>query len=48
MNLPIRAIIIAARRMGATVFKIEHKNVYFKFNGIYRLVSPQTIMEYAG
>ena len=23
MNLPIRAIIIAARRMGATVFKIE-------------------------
>ena len=41
MNLPIRAIIIAARRMGATVFKISKDETgeydfQFKFNGIYR------------
>ena len=51
MNLPIRAIIIAARRMGATVFKISKDETgeydfQFKFNGIYRKVSLQTIMEY--
>ena len=51
MNLPIRAIIIAARRMGATVFKIAKDEAgeydfQFKFNGIYRKVSLQTIMEY--
>ena len=50
-NLPIRAIIIAARRMGASVFKIQKaadgaNNVFFKFNGIYKHVSMQTIMEY--
>ena len=50
-NLPIRAIIIAARRMGATVFKIAKDqngefDFQFKFNGIYRKVSLQTIMEY--
>lgn len=53
MNLPIRAIIVAARRMGATVFKIQKaadgiSDVFFKFNGIYRQVSMQTIMEYGG
>lgn len=51
MNLPIRAIIIAARRMGATVFKIARDEAgeydfQFKFNGVYRSVSLQTIMEY--
>ena len=52
MNLPIRAIVTAARRMGATVFKIakDENGEYdfeFKFNGVYRRVSLQTIMEYA-
>ncbi len=51
MNLPIRAIITAARRMGATVFKIARNqdgeyDFQFKFNGIYRSVSLQTILEY--
>ena len=51
MNLPIREIITAARRMGATVFKIARNqdgeyDYQFKFNGIYRSVSLQTIMEY--
>ena len=51
MDLPIRAIIIAAHRMGASVFKIARdKNgeydFQFKFNGIYRKDSLQTIMEY--
>lgn len=51
MNLPIREIITAARRMGATVFKIARNqdgeyDYQFKFNGIYRSVSLQTILEY--
>ena len=51
MNLPIRAIITAARRMGATVFRISRDEAgeydfQFKFNGIYRSVSLQTILEY--
>ncbi len=46
MNLPIREIITAARRMGATVFKIARNqdgeyDFQFKFNGIYRSVSLQ-------
>ena len=50
MNLPIRAIINAAHRMGATVFRIQRNacgelDVRFKFNGVYRPVSLQTIME---
>ena len=53
MNLPIRAIIIAARKMGATVFKIARDesgeyDFQFKFNGVYRKVSLQTILEYGG
>ena len=47
MNLPIREIVRAARRMGASVFKINGQDVYFKFNGIYRQVSLEVIMEYA-
>ena len=51
MNLPIRAIVAAARIMGATVFKIARNqdgeyDFQFKFNGIYRSVSLQTILEY--
>lgn len=46
MNLPIREIIRAARRMGASVFKIAGTDIYFKFNGIYRKVSLEMIMEY--
>ena len=51
MNLPIREIIRAARRMGASVFKIARDengeyDFQFKFNGIYRKVSLETIMEY--
>ena len=51
MNLPIRAIITAAHRMGATVFKIgrDENGEYdfqFEFNGIYKKISLQTIMEY--
>lgn len=51
MNLPIRAIIIATRRMGATVFKIARDengeyDFQFKFNGTYRKVSLQTILEF--
>lgn len=51
MNLPIRAIITAARRMGATVFRISRDETgeydfQFKFNGVYRKVSLQTIMEF--
>lgn len=51
MNLPIREIITAARRMGATVFMIARNqdgeyDFQFKFNGIYRSVSLQTILEY--
>ena len=52
MNLPIRAIVAAAHRMEATVFKIARDqngeyDFQFKFNGIYRSVSLQTILEYA-
>ena len=46
MSVSVRTIISAARRMGATVFKIEGSNVYVKFNGQYRQVSLRTIMEY--
>ena len=51
MDLPIKAIISAARRMGATVFKISKDEAgeydfQFKFNGVYRKVSLQTIMEF--
>ncbi len=51
MDLPIRAIIIAARRMVASVFKIARDengeyDFQFKFNGIYRKVSLQTILEF--
>ncbi|MBP5162907.1 MAG: hypothetical protein ILP16_08025 [Spirochaetales bacterium] len=46
MSVSVRTIISAAHRMGATVFKIQDNNVYFKFNGQYRLVSLQTIREY--
>ena len=51
MDLPIRAIVTAARRMGASVFKIARDDngeydFQFKFNGVYRKVSLQTILEY--
>ena len=46
MSVSVRTIISAAHRMGATVFKIHGSNVYFKFNGQYRLISLQTILEY--
>jgi len=51
MNLPIRAIVTAAHRMGASVFKIARDDngeydFQFKFNGVYRKVSLQTILEY--
>lgn len=46
MSVSVRTIISAARRMGATVFKIDGNNVYFKFNGQYRQVSLNTILEY--
>ncbi len=46
MSVSVRTIISAAHRMGASVFKIQGSNVYFKFNGQYRLVSLQTILEY--
>ena len=46
MNLPIKAIITAAHKMGAAVFKIDGNNVYFKLNGTYIRISLQTIMEY--
>ena len=50
MGLPIREIINAAYRMGATVFRVQRNehgdlDVRFKFNGVYRQVSLQTIME---
>ncbi|MBO4394160.1 MAG: hypothetical protein J5800_07450 [Spirochaetales bacterium] len=46
MNLPIKAIITAAHKMGVSVFKIDGSNVYFKLNGTYIRVSLQTILEY--
>ena len=51
MSVSVRTIISAAHRMGATVFKIAKDETgeydfQFKFNGIYRKVSLQTIMEY--
>ena len=46
MSVSVRTIISAAHRMGASVFKIQGSNVYFKFNDQYRLVSLQTILEY--
>lgn len=46
MSVSVRTIISAAVRMGATVFKIDGSNVYFKFNGKYRLISLNTILEY--
>lgn len=46
MSVSVRTIITAAHKMGAKVFKIDGSNIYFKFNGQYRLVSLQIIMEY--
>ena len=46
MSVSVRTIISAAHKMGATVFKIDGNNIYFKFNGIYKPVNMQTIMEY--
>ena len=46
MSVSVRTIISAARKLGASVFKIDGSNVYFKFNGQYRQVSLRTIMEY--
>ncbi|MBR6084459.1 MAG: hypothetical protein IKP61_02440 [Spirochaetales bacterium] len=46
MSVSVRTIISAAHKMGAKVFKIDGNNIYFKFNGQYRQVSLQTIMEY--
>ena len=46
MSISVKTIISAAHKMGATVFKIDGNNVYFKFNGQYRQISLQTIVEY--
>lgn len=46
MSVSVRTIISAARKLGASVFKIDGNNVYFKFNGKYRLISLNTILEY--